>query len=707
MLSKQARFLLCLAVSFNSLLFGMYHSKTSRVIEEELACDTFLHLQLQNDVALRSMSDGAAQAENELVASMQLQNDLALRSMSDGAAQAENDLVASMQNVSFMAPVAEHALPLFQDAAQEYQDFIASMDEQDVVALIRRSDEQHVKTFCELAPLKTLLHVAEFEQHLYERKDVGERIEHTDAKDIREFLLDAHESFAQKYLVNALDQKKFQEVIHSSDLKTELRLSGLPAVQARLTQEARVFEKCIASGRKEALQARIDEMDQKHLLALIRHLSPEGVTAFCKNAPATPFLNVCEQLPHLFEKEDVRKRILNMTHRLSGFLLDPRHESLVSAYVNAMSEKEFYSALRKNGKVIEERLRTLPAVKDRLSQKKATLLEDLLGNKKFCALVGTTPVLTHEHGRQSIVDLHEHAEGPHFLKSVNDYNANCVSMVDKTACFRADCYMRIGINNKSADIQCLPSQEFKIVSQDNKWRPAIALNVGDRLLSRDGQEKIITTLEFVKEPIDVYAISIEQPHNFYIGNEEVLTHNMLIEVGLSIGFGEGLALSAAAGGGATVVSGPIGGALVTFAVGGAIFTVYTVQNLVSGGYEYSLGAQLENIFERGDKKTKKPKAGDGKGEKAGEAKEEKKGPRNLEPQAPSMPTEEDGFKKPKKFDGKKKRHQKTGQYGWEDSKGVLWVPVNDHGGFHWDRIYADGKHDNLHPGGKVRAGTRN
>jgi hypothetical protein len=77
--------------------------------------------------------------------------------------------------------------------------------------------------------------------------------------------------------------------------------------------------------------------------------------------------------------------------------------------------------------------------------------------------------------------------------------------------------------------------------------------------------------------------------------------------------------------------------------------------------------------------------------------------------APGKPTEKDGFFPPKNWDGEKIRHPKTGQVGWPDEKGNIWVPSGPkgHGGPHWDIQYPDGKrYDNVYPGGKVRPGKK-
>lgn len=80
-----------------------------------------------------------------------------------------------------------------------------------------------------------------------------------------------------------------------------------------------------------------------------------------------------------------------------------------------------------------------------------------------------------------------------------------------------------------------------------------------------------------------------------------------------------------------------------------------------------------------------------------------------EAQAPGKPTENDGYIPPKKWDGKKVKHPKTGQHGYPDKSGKVWVPTGPgsgaHGGSHWDVVSPDGKrYDNVYPGGKIRKG---
>lgn len=72
------------------------------------------------------------------------------------------------------------------------------------------------------------------------------------------------------------------------------------------------------------------------------------------------------------------------------------------------------------------------------------------------------------------------------------------------------------------------------------------------------------------------------------------------------------------------------------------------------------------------------------------------------------PTEKDGYQAPK--GGPKKGKTKTGQVGWVDKHGNVWVPaptgsVTAHGGGHWDVQRSDGTgYSNVYPNGHIRPG---
>jgi len=81
-----------------------------------------------------------------------------------------------------------------------------------------------------------------------------------------------------------------------------------------------------------------------------------------------------------------------------------------------------------------------------------------------------------------------------------------------------------------------------------------------------------------------------------------------------------------------------------------------------------------------------------------------------EAQAPGCPTENDGFKPKKKWDGKKVKNPNGPGYGWPDKDGNVWVPTGPgssaHGGPHWDVQSSGGRYINVYPGGRRRPGRK-
>ncbi|MGM0601252.1 MAG: RHS repeat-associated core domain-containing protein, partial [Candidatus Rifleibacteriota bacterium] len=73
---------------------------------------------------------------------------------------------------------------------------------------------------------------------------------------------------------------------------------------------------------------------------------------------------------------------------------------------------------------------------------------------------------------------------------------------------------------------------------------------------------------------------------------------------------------------------------------------------------------------------------------------------------PGQPTEADGFKPKKNWNGRKVKSPNGKDYGYPDKKGNVWVPTGTgptaHGGPHWDVQHPGGSHTNVYPGGHVR-----
>jgi hypothetical protein len=71
---------------------------------------------------------------------------------------------------------------------------------------------------------------------------------------------------------------------------------------------------------------------------------------------------------------------------------------------------------------------------------------------------------------------------------------------------------------------------------------------------------------------------------------------------------------------------------------------------------------------------------------------------------PGKPTEKDGYKSPKNWDGKLKKAPNSQKKGYPDEDGNVWVPtgrdtdnVKQHGGPHWDVQLRNGDHRNVRP----------
>jgi hypothetical protein len=275
------------------------------------------------------------------------------------------------------------------------------------------------------------------------------------------------------------------------------------------------------------------------------------------------------------------------------------------------------------------------------------------------------------------------------VKAVGHAHVNC------TITIRFD-------QDTSHDITCTPSQSFCCVAR-RKWIPAYLLQEGDCLLTESGGSVYVHDVSYRKKPATVYMLEIEKTHTFCVGHYRVLTHNMplacTVMIGLSGSFGTGIAAGGATGG----FFGPV--ICVAGCVVGGLLGIATSLVLNSNKIpRYHVTFNTDAI--EGAVPDKKPKKIGEEGEKeiedGGKAKETESGA-----QAPGKPTEEDGFIPPKRWDGKKVRHPKSGQYGWPDDAGNVWVPSgrNGHGGEHWDVQSSKGKkYDNVYPGGKIRTG---
>ena len=250
-----------------------------------------------------------------------------------------------------------------------------------------------------------------------------------------------------------------------------------------------------------------------------------------------------------------------------------------------------------------------------------------------------------------------------------------------------NCYCRLSFDEDLRhDIVCSPTQLFYRAT-DAVWVPAYELKIGDLLLAEHNQHLRIGNLILVKEALKLHTIQVEETHTFLVGTYGILVHNMLVPVsaiiGLSIPFG------AECGGSLGSFFGPpgvIGGIVIGGLLECVIKTCTTNQVR-----QYQLifdPAKIQQHLLNNNTEDK-----------------------NNSAQAPGMPTKEDGYRPPKNWDGKKTRHSKTGQIGWPDENGNIWVPTGPgskaHGGPHWDVQYPNGRdYDNVYPGGITKPGKK-
>ena len=262
-------------------------------------------------------------------------------------------------------------------------------------------------------------------------------------------------------------------------------------------------------------------------------------------------------------------------------------------------------------------------------------------------------------GYAKIEDLHN-GDTVICYDSHKNYTSSVITNISK---MHIDHYVVITLSNEK--IYTTLDQPF-YDSSKNRWIATSSLKTGDTFSGS------IIKVELINEPIDVYLISILEHHNFFITQTEICVHNFFppVVLALSIAFGSsGL---------------EIAGISCGFAGLGAFLGYkwrqkHKQSQFIIEPIQFSIAHESHEIHNLNDA------------------------------QAPGMPTENDGFYPPKKWDGKKKKHPINGKVGWPDKKGKIWVPTGNgpiaHGGPHWDVQHPNGRdYDNVYPGGKIRPG---
>jgi len=185
--------------------------------------------------------------------------------------------------------------------------------------------------------------------------------------------------------------------------------------------------------------------------------------------------------------------------------------------------------------------------------------------------------------------------------------------------------------------------------EEKKWKKAKNLRPGDKIQKGLKEAIVVSKTKKIDGKVELFDLSIEEEHNFRVSEDEILAHNFA--AGIDIAYLLSLGLWEAAKYLATTIG---------------IAAAYSIlDELGLGKLRWFLGFLKE----------------------------------------PGKPTETDGVKPPKKWDGKKVKNPNGHGAGYPDNKGNVWVPTGEggHGGAHWDvQNPKTGKHTNVNPGGGVR-----
>ncbi len=139
----------------------------------------------------------------------------------------------------------------------------------------------------------------------------------------------------------------------------------------------------------------------------------------------------------------------------------------------------------------------------------------------------STPI-KHINHSQAIGSLYQHAKNKTHATSFNfkTRSMQC-SRIVKTGTSSSNCYCRVSFDRCSThDLICTPSQAFYDTHKD-RWVSAIELHSGDTLLTAQGIREV-TSIQFIAQPLKVFALEVEKTHTFYAGHHQVLTHNMFL-----------------------------------------------------------------------------------------------------------------------------------------------------------------------------------
>ena len=227
-----------------------------------------------------------------------------------------------------------------------------------------------------------------------------------------------------------------------------------------------------------------------------------------------------------------------------------------------------------------------------------------------------------------------------------------------------DRYISLMVNNEVICADC--DQKLLSVVNDD-WIAVQKLREHDLLMAAE-TNYALTSIEMKNECIDVYSLSVAEYHNFFVSKADLLAHNLfpVILLGLSCAFGGGFEFAGMSLG----------------LAGLGTYLGYQWHKKDKGYHsDIVISAAMDDGLHLKDSE------------------------QNNGAQAPGMPTANDGYFPPKKWDGKKVKNPRGTGYGWPDRDGNIWVPSgpNGHGGPHWDVQIPRGKtYRNILPGGRER-----
>jgi hypothetical protein len=100
-------------------------------------------------------------------------------------------------------------------------------------------------------------------------------------------------------------------------------------------------------------------------------------------------------------------------------------------------------------------------------------------------------------------------------------------------------YIKLSVGNET--ICCHEQQLFWCTNRDD-WIAANQLQLGDALLTFDKQLLLIDAVEYVKQEVVMYGLSVESSHFLFVGQQGVLAHNFepIATIGCLFSFGAGV-----------------------------------------------------------------------------------------------------------------------------------------------------------------------